>query len=201
MVQQVVRLPVRPPAERGAFTIPEFIARKIHGITPARAHRYGRPLNEVMRRFADAFGAAADGTPAVQAVVGHNLLEFDREILIPELGICGLEFPDDVEYADTLAMGWWYFREHRGTYKLPDVHEGLFAAPLKRPGGRHNVVDDVRACARIYFALLARAASDAATGRVRDAQDTHTGPSLPVERAHTGAFTRGGARRPGTFRT
>lgn len=135
---------LRPPRGRA---IPETgPAFEKHRVTDARARAEGRPRAEVLAEFVDALGGA-------RAIVAHKL-RFDRAVVARELppgrarsavaeaaGVCTMDLAEERRPSPTLRLG------------LADVHAWAVGVPLERPDGTHDALDDMRACARIFFAL------------------------------------------------
>jgi DNA polymerase III epsilon subunit-like protein len=129
------------------FSIPQA-AVEVHGITTADARREGVAL-------LDALAALAHAAARAELVVAHNLA-YDRRIIAGECERAGC--------ADPLAPlpGWCTMEgstrfcgiRRRGGYKWPtlsELHLALFGCPY---GGAHRALEDARACARCFFALV-----------------------------------------------
>ncbi|WP_366935866.1 DNA polymerase III subunit alpha [Bernardetia sp.] len=131
------------------FTIP-FNAEKVHGISTKRAQDEGKPLSDVLNKFADDYDKA-------DVLIGHNV-EFDVSVM-------GAEF-----YRESIERG---FMEKEtlctkltsvdfvaipggrgGRYKWPtltELHTKLFGVPF---ADAHDAAYDVDATAKCFFGLL-----------------------------------------------
>ncbi|NVO67730.1 3'-5' exonuclease [Methanofollis tationis] len=131
------------------FCIPRS-AVEVHGITTMEARREGVAL-------LDALAALAHAAARADLVVAHNLA-YDRRVIAGECELAGC--------ADPLASlpGWCTMEgsaafcgiRRGGGYKWPtlaELHQALFGCPYE---GAHRALEDARACARCFFALVER---------------------------------------------
>lgn len=144
-VTSEVNLLVRPDG----WTVPPD-AEAIHGISTERAMRYGVQIGGVLRLF-QALCDRAD------KIVAHNL-DFDRFMIASELGRAGQGGAID---AFNARSGFCTMKEstdilkipgHRG-YKWPNLQEAHRHFTGDGFDGAHDAMADVRACARVYFAM------------------------------------------------
>jgi DNA polymerase-3 subunit alpha len=131
------------------FTIP-FNSEKIHGISTKMAEELGKPLDEVLKEF-------ADDLAQTKTIIGHNL-DFDVNVM-------GAEFlrrnmanvVKDMPRIDTMRDTVDYCAipgGRGGKYKFPtltELHTKLFGEGF---GDAHDAAYDVHATTRVFFGLI-----------------------------------------------
>ncbi len=137
------------------FIIP-YTAQNIHGISTELAKKIGKPLDEVLKKFFEAWEKA-------EFIVGHNL-EFDRDVIAAELLRLGKDekFLFEKKILNTasertagvtkIVRG----KGKTGRYKIPtleELYEFLFKEKFEFA---HNASADVEANARVFFELIRR---------------------------------------------
>lgn len=125
----------------------------IHGITNERAHAEGRDIDEVIDEFMVMYEQA-------DILVAHNA-PFDKRMIRIETkrrGMPKLEKPTFCTASKssalcnlepTFAMVAAGFNNPK-TPKLTEAYQVFFGVPLE---GAHNAINDMDACARIYYFL------------------------------------------------
>lgn len=136
------------------WTIPPE-ASAIHGITTEMCEKYGLPLVTVIKLFMTFVKRAsiliAHNFPFDKMLVWASLLRLQ---LAPEI-VLFLEAKSHCTMAastDVLKLPGKY-----GSYKWPNLQEAHVHFTGARFEGAHDAMADVRACAAIYFALMATA--------------------------------------------
>ena len=143
-----VNLVVKPDG----FTIPAE-ASEIHGITTERANEVGVECS-VVRDIFRSFWKASN------LIVGHNI-EFDLHIMDVELFRAAGGFKTWGEPRNTVCTMHNMTEVCKlpgkfGSYKWPKLQEAYkhaFGIEFDTP---HDAMADIRACAKIYFGLLAQ---------------------------------------------
>lgn len=140
------------------FTIPPEAAA-VHGITQERAERYGISLRGVLMIF----GALVEKS---ELLVAHSL-DFDRTVILAELfRLRQWESLLAVKHSFEDKPGFCTMRATTPICRLPSKFEGGdFKWPKLQEAyrhffneefvGAHDAMADVRACARIFYALPA----------------------------------------------
>jgi len=130
------------------FEIP-YEAERIHGINTERAKEEGKPLKEVLLKFAEVLNQA-------EYVIAHNI-NFDANVAGAEFyrkSIDNRLFDTD-QYC-TMRESTWYCKlpGKQGRYKWPtlqELHKIVFGEPFKNS---HSALPDTEACAKCFFKLL-----------------------------------------------
>lgn len=135
--------------EPDGFDIP-YNASKIHGISTAVAHHFGKPLATALKSFKEAVKQS-------QYLVGHNV-QFDINILGAEyLRVEGVNPFEGMLSVDTSEEGRNYCQlagGKGGGFKIPklaELYEKLFEESFAEA---HNAIADVEATTRIFLELL-----------------------------------------------
>ena len=117
-------------------------AEAVHGLSMEFLEENGMDPGEAMRSFFDFLGENV-------LLVAHNNV-FDMRMLRQMCGEFDLCFnPEGVELCDTLALSRWLLPE------LPSHALGRLLEPLGVTGeNSHDAMDDVMACAGVFFKLL-----------------------------------------------
>lgn len=144
------------------FEIPAE-ASAIHGITTEYAKKYGVPLKVAVAAFESLFANA-------QLLVAHNI-DFDRLMVRSELA--RIEAWNIVKVAFETLPTFCTMKSTTDICKLPgnygykwpklqEAHVHFFGEEFE---GAHDAMADVRACAKVYFAMhpLPKAQEDAPT--------------------------------------
>lgn len=134
------------------FIIPSASAN-IHGIATAEAMRIGKPLENILARFASAASKAT-------VIVAHNL-SFDFAILQHEFSVAGLSFPlhRKVQVCTMkLSTTWCRLPKLNGSsgFKYPRLDELYYRLFGEGFDSAHDALADTRACMRCYYELVSK---------------------------------------------
>ncbi len=132
------------------FTIP-YNSEKVHGISTELAIQEGIPLQEALQRF-------SSDLERTKYIVGHNIVEFDVNIIGSEYLRAGLN--NDIEGKEPIdtqltTIDFCALPGGRGgSFKWPtllELHEKLFGEGF---GDAHDAAYDVAANTRCFFGLI-----------------------------------------------
>ena len=130
------------------FIIPAEVAA-IHGITQEKAEAEGLPLADVLGIFKDFLNMSSGGIEIIA-----NNLEYDRKVISGEFFRIMGAYPsfDKIKTFCTMREGSIFLKTLKYP-KLKEIYAALFGAEFQ---GQHNALNDVRACARVYFEMKRR---------------------------------------------
>lgn len=127
------------------FTIPDEVA-KIHGITQAKADKYGIDELQALQMFKSLCGLS-------KRLVAHNI-RFDGIIIGRANHLHGLEYTPPEPYCTMdAATNICKIPGTRG-YTWPSLQEAHQILLGEGFDGAHDAMADVRACARVYECLI-----------------------------------------------
>lgn len=122
-------------------------ASLIHGITDQLALKYGVPLKDALSMFMLLWDKA-------DQLIAHNI-SFDLKLIKIASRRTGLDYAAPTNHYCTMhnSTKICQIPGTRGGYKWPKLSEAYRHAFGEDFSGAHNAMDDVRACAKLYFWL------------------------------------------------